>query len=343
MLKSVRESPPHTIVDGFHVSFTGHGEIIVHHRTWPHGMPNTVTTLAKISNDLHSQWSMSVYWCVVATGIDRVYGIVIYDGRLDTRSRLVTRRADTGAEISDICIVGSLPPQTTKFFMEVLGATMTSNEQFLIFKNYNHIICLIDVLSGRAVEIPGSISIEVKSYSIFLHPESPDFRVSLIELENENQFKIYDYLYDEKSAAYNAALISTVDSWKRDLGCGSYVATSVVPASDLPNNLLYMVDRCTDDNEDQETWDGWPLRGGTCRKGIWGFSIGESEIGEGIQPMTIPSDEGRADLLFPIIDGPGTGVGQIGMHEHFGMIDGYLIYHDADNRRLLVADFWPSW
>lgn len=56
--------------------------------------------------------------------------------------------------------------------------------------------------------------------------------------------------------------------------------------------------------------------------------------------MTIPFDEGKADLLVPKVE---TWAGDIGRRDYFGMIDGYLVYYDATNRRLLVADFWPSW
>lgn len=142
---------------------------------------------------------MTVYWDVVAIGTDHIYGLVLIGGRLDTKSRPVTSRADTGAEISDIRIVDPFPRQATDFSWHIglLGATMTSNEQFLILKDYDRIIYSIDVVSGRVVDIPGAISKRVKGYSIFLHPESPDFRVSVLE-EMEHQFKIYDYVYDAK-------------------------------------------------------------------------------------------------------------------------------------------------
>ena len=205
MLKTMQGSLARTPMDETFVSLTGHGEIIVRYFTWQHD-----TIITKISTDLTRQWSMTVRWDVVAVGTHHVYGLVLIDGVKDVKARLVARPLNNEAEISEILIAGSFPrPAVRESFQ--LEATMTSNEQFVIFKNHIRILGIIDVVSGRMVPITGAdVPERVMSICIFLHPESPDFRISVLETIDK-KFKTYDYVYNEKLAAYDVSLISTIE------------------------------------------------------------------------------------------------------------------------------------
>lgn len=61
-------------------------------------------------------------------------------------------------------------------------------------------------------------------------------------------------------------------------------------------------------------------------EGTWGFFIWGSSTWKGTWTMTIPFEEGMADLLVPKVE---TWAGEIGRRDYFGMIDRYLVYYDA--------------
>ena len=297
------------------MSLNSHGGIVVRRRTRLFGI-----ITSKISTDLTRQWSVAAHWDVSAAGTEHVYGLVFTDGPENIKSRLVTQSFNTEAETSDILIDGSFPREVKKLFM--LEATITSDEQFFILRKNTGILRIIDVLSGKMTPITGAeLSEHVRNTSIFLHPESPDFRVSVFE-QILRRFRSYEYAYDVKLAAYNVSLISTVDFSEEN-----YTA-SVGLAFDLPNHLLVL------------------RRGQTAvehHEGKWKFLIRKPSPWKGYWDMTIPSDEGRADLLLPIRDNLEEWYALGRRQDYFGMVDGYLVYHHAIHQRLMVADFWPSW
>ena len=366
VLKSIKESRVSTEMAEFFVSLTGHGEIIV----CCHLLYDTILT--KISTDLTRQWSVTVDWDVVAVGTHHVYGLVLIDDVDDRnmKARLVTRRLNNEAEISDILIAGSFPRAAIQGRYVQLEATMTSNEHFLIFKNHIRIFGIIDILSGRMVPITGAeVPKLVMSNHVFLHPGSPDFRISVLETATK-QFKTYDYVYDEKSATYDVSLISTVEYSK-----GRYTA-GVVLASDLPDHLLVMRKGQTEFKKHRREF---AIKSSSTRKGYcnmtiplnkdsWEFVFDDlstrkeyrnvtiplgklsrefvimnSSTRKGYCNITIPFDKARTDLLIPRLDDFGDWDSLFWRRDYFRMIDGYLVYHDAEHRRLLVADFWPSW
>ena len=297
------------------VSLTSHGEIVVRSHLRQLGV-----ITSKISTDLTQQWSVTVHWDVVAVGIEHIYGLEFTGRRGNVTARLVTRRFDNEAEISDLLIPGSFPRAVTR--LTPPEATMTSNEQFLILSDEIGILSVIDVLVGTLVPVTGVKTFKhVTNTSIFLHPESPDFRVSGFE-QMTRRFMIHEYVYDAKLAVYNISLISTVDFGKEKH------AASVGLDSDLANHLLVMRRGQIYVEKDEGTWE---------------ILIKTSSTSKGCLIMTTPSDEGRADLLVPRLGGPEEWDILGRTRSYFGIVDGYLVYHDAMNHRLMVADFWPSW
>ena len=315
VLKSIQELPATTSVVKSSVSLGSRGEIMVCCSTW-RGM-----IFAKISTDLTQQWSVTGSYDVAALGTDRFYGLVFIDSQTNTKARLVTRRFDTEAEISDIPIAGSFPHEIKRHTYS-LEATMTSNEQIFVLKNHSRILGLVDVLSGEIVySIGAEPSDRVTSTSIFLHPGSPDFRISQLEIISKN-FKIYDYVYDAGLAAYNVSLITTVHSG------GERYPFSAILAPDLPNDLLIMRRGHTDVKKHEGTWE---------------FIIKKSRTWMASRPLTIPLHKGRACLLVPRPKRYETRDSRANRYNFLGMVDGYLVYHDAACQTLMVADFWPSW
>ncbi|KAL8793241.1 MAG: hypothetical protein Q9195_004177 [Heterodermia aff. obscurata] len=308
VLNSTHGFPVNEVL-GETMSITSHGEIVVRFRTWQRG-----TVVVKISTDLTRQRSVAGYWNVVTVGTDHFYGLNFTNGTRDITARMVTGHLDTGAEISHITIAGSFPVEVHEHSM--LEAIITSNEQILILKNYKVIFGLIDVLSGKMVDAHGpGIPTYVTSISIFLHPESPDFTVST------NEFQVYDYVYDAELAAYNVSLVSEKNT------TGGRCIFSVALAPDLPNHQLVM------------------RRGQTNAKkleGTWEFSVKKSSTWKQWN-LTTPSREGRAYLLAPRLGGPGERDAPARTRDYLGQSDGFLVHHDAVYRKLMVADFWPSW
>ena len=324
--KIMQEFLERDIVDDSSVLLTVHGVIVVRYcLSLGRNLADTCRTrtiMTKISTDLTQQWSTTFDSWVVTVGTDLVYGLVFTESQKDTKVHLVTHSLES-KETSEVLVAGFFPrelKECAKHF--TFQVVLTSNEQVLILKNDNQIFGSIDVMASQIVFTTGAKSpANVTSLAIFLRPQSADFRISVLNT-NANQFEIHDYEYDADLATYNVSLVSAVDCSEGE------DAASVVLAADLPNRLVMM--------QSGQTYKGIP-------DGTWEFVIKESSTWKGYSNITIPSPEGRANLLLPGSDDSKNWDTRARIAAYFGMVDGYLVYHDATDGRLMVADFWPSW
>lgn len=302
-------------------SLTDNGEIIIgviglQDKPW----------LAKFKLDHTLVWAVSANCRLHAVGTSNIYTLTMCD-KHNQSVRLIVRRLEDGATISELPIRGKFPLR--RFTGTRLEAILTGDEKILVVKDNKNIYCLFEVSSGKAIpEIKTSNKSqpgEALEISILLQDSSSNSRVVVLE-KDPKRYVLYDYTYQAEPAGYRVKFTRGPVARKpftRRLVTGK----PWTPCGfDLGNNLVF-----------SRRWIGGN------RQAI-GFHVrGIGARTRKTRNVTLPSDQKRVDLILPSEESNEAWEPTATKQNHLGMVDGYLVYYDATQETLMVADFWPSW
>ena len=327
-LKRVQQSVKNLPINGCFVRLTENGEIVVCLKRRA-----SATTFAKISTDQSLAWLFNANCDMIAVGSDRLY-LLVLSNHPNASTRLQIRTLDTGAMSSDILVASPWWFYRPRV-MSCLTATLTGDEHFLILTLQFKVCCIIDVSTGKLINILGT-ECSAREYSKWVHvapiPKSPNFRLAVPQQGFYNRYWIYDYVYIAKRAAFRCILTSMVEpTASAESGVS---ATFRSPHYDFAHDLWF------------DLWLGEDYMAALKRqRESRRISIRKSwtpaRVG-GYKRMTIPSEKGREDLSMVVKLDP-TPKDATGIRDFAGMVGGYFVFYRPAHLTLMVADFWPSW
>ena len=278
--------------------------------------------LAKISSTGSLRWVKKYLWSCIAAGKKEIY---MFQFGPSFGGMTVLQKIDLE---SGICQSSStvFGPQFSEWGSGRVKGSLSGGERFLAVSCGTQLLCILESSTGKLVEIAGvnTLSYITAGLACLNFPEYGSGSSDFIEhyWRIDGNFFLYRYIYDVSKGRYHQTKI-----------------TDIPTPNSFPGRCVDLQSKLNLEEQLDENWDSIFLV-----KPFYGRLDGNVSPGTRCSPrlLTVPMGERgyRKNVRFPPAP---YHEGYRCVFEFLRMYNGFLVFHDEAQGRLMVVDFRPPW
>ena len=273
--------------------------------------------IAKLTTAGTIVWLTATDWSTIAIGLENLY--VLTPSNWDGDCKVLIKGLKCGSQRSSFAIPPLNPAQDAYGDLQTV---LSSDEAFVLIKDFTQVLCIYDTILRKIVDIKGAppmLSGPCLDCSIIPDPNSSDFFGTFGN--GLLPCLIYKYTYDKLT--HNFILVQ-FRSFEYEPGAPNF-------GYDIARNIVFEDFMCEDGLQafTVRSLQSYPFTGPDGFKDTQkSITVVEKDT-DRKRKVTLPvKGFPKDDWLVPAF---------------FGVHKGYLVYFSQLMRLLVVFDFWPSW